>query len=94
MQKYIRPVRTMLGQYKQSLNNLRDNQMLLSKSTSVSEEENLCPNPTTALKINKNVRVAPENEKSNNRTNRGTENISMRELDAEIEELTKKLYLR
>jgi hypothetical protein len=36
MQKYIKPVRAMLGQYKQSISHIRDNQRLLTKSTDVS----------------------------------------------------------
>ena len=49
MQKYIKPVRAMLGQYKQSISHIRDNQRLLTKSTDVSvsnsnSDQNVCPN--------------------------------------------------
>jgi|JI10StandDraft_1071094.scaffolds.fasta_scaffold5340902_1 hypothetical protein len=46
MQKYIKPVRAMLGKYKQSLNNIRDNQRMLTRSTTdISQnDENICPN--------------------------------------------------
>lgn len=33
MQKYIKPVRQMLGQYKQSISNIRENQRMLTRST-------------------------------------------------------------
>ena len=44
MQKYIKPVRAMLGQYKQSISNMRENQRIITRSTDVSNDENICPN--------------------------------------------------
>jgi hypothetical protein len=41
MQKYIAPVRTMLGRYKQSIKNIKETQRLLSRSTDASEKENI-----------------------------------------------------
>jgi hypothetical protein len=50
MQKYIKPVRAMLGKYKQSLNNIRDNQRMLTRSTTdmSQNDENICPNSTNS----------------------------------------------
>jgi hypothetical protein len=44
MEKYIKPVRAMLGQYKQSITNIRENQRIMTRSTDVSNDENMCPN--------------------------------------------------
>jgi hypothetical protein len=52
MQKYIKPVRAMLGQYKQSINHIRDNQRMITRSTTdiSNNDENICPNTGTRKK--------------------------------------------
>jgi|LakMenEpi03Aug12_release.lakeMendotaPanAssembly.Ray.scaffolds.fasta_scaffold267226_1 hypothetical protein len=52
MQKYIKPVRAMLGQYKQSINHIRDNQRMITRSTTdiSNNDENICPNTDTRKK--------------------------------------------
>lgn len=87
MQKYIKPVRAMLGQYKQSISHIRDNQGLLTKSTDVSvgnSDQNACPN------------VGGQRGRIESMTRRREKNykeISLKELDQEIVELAKKLNL-
>jgi len=58
MEKYIKPVRAMLGQYKQSITNIRENQRIMTRSTDVSNDENMCPNSVEQMtrRRSKNVK--------------------------------------
>lgn len=70
----------MLGHYKQSINQLRDNQMILSKSTEGSEGENTCPNRTTTTIKSKGKGRSREKIE----INRQNTDLTMKKLDDEI----------
>lgn len=76
MQKYIAPVRTMLGDYKQAIVRIREDQRLLTRGTEASDRENVCPNT---------VKIGRSTTKIGRSGTRNGEDMSMRKLDMEIE---------